>query len=132
MIKGGIMEEKDLEEIREDVMETATETGLGAGEELSSQEETHYSWKDELEEPREETMDERINRKLEEMRERSGEAGDEPTMTLNGIPVTKVMKFKYNSNSKFLVESKSLKLYLNSFNMTKQGKNIKECLLICK
>ena len=71
------MEEKDLEEIREDVMETATETGLGAGEELSSQEETHYSWKDELEEPREETMDERINRKLEEMRERSGEAGDE-------------------------------------------------------
>jgi len=53
-------------------------------------------------------------------------------MTENGIPVTRLMKLKYNCNSKYLVESKSLKLYLNSFNMTKFGINIKDCLQICK
>ena len=54
------------------------------------------------------------------------------SMTENGIPVTRLLKLKYSCNSKFLVESKSLKLYLNSFNMTRFGKNISECLAICK
>lgn len=54
------------------------------------------------------------------------------SMTENGIPVTILLKLKYSCNSKFLVESKSLKLYLNSFNMTRFGKNISECLAICK
>lgn len=53
-------------------------------------------------------------------------------MTENGIPVTRLMKLKYSCNSEFLVESKSLKLYLNSFNMSRFGKNIEECLKICK
>lgn len=53
-------------------------------------------------------------------------------MTENGVPVTRVMKLRYNANSKYLVESKSLKLYLNSFNMSRFGKNIEECLAICK
>ena len=53
-------------------------------------------------------------------------------MNENGIPVTRLLKLKYNCNSEFLVESKSLKLYLNSFNMTKLGKTISECLDLCK
>lgn len=53
-------------------------------------------------------------------------------LTQNGIPITKLMKLKYNCDSKYLVESKSLKLYLNSFNMTRFGKNIEDCLHICK
>ena len=42
-------------------------------------------------------------------------------MTQNGIPVTRLLKIKYNCTSEFIVESKSLKLYLNSFNMTRLG-----------
>jgi len=38
-------------------------------------------------------------------------------LTKNGLPVSRVMKLIYNAESEFLVESKSLKLYLNSFNM---------------
>ncbi len=53
-------------------------------------------------------------------------------LTANGIPVTHLLKLKINCNSKFLIESKSLKLYLNSFNMTKFGKTRKDCLEICK
>lgn len=53
-------------------------------------------------------------------------------MTQNGLPVTRVLKLKYNCTSPFIVESKSLKLYLNSFNMTRYGENIEECLDICK
>ena len=53
-------------------------------------------------------------------------------MTESGIPVTRVLKLKYSCESEFLVESKSLKLYLNSFNMSKFGKNIDKCLIICK
>lgn len=53
-------------------------------------------------------------------------------MTENGIPVTRLIKLKYSCNSEFLVESKSLKLYLNSFNMSRFGQNIEECLKICK
>ena len=53
-------------------------------------------------------------------------------MTKNGIPVTRLLKLKYNCSNEFLVESKSLKLYLNSFNMTRIGENINKCLSECK
>ena len=53
-------------------------------------------------------------------------------MTRNGLPVTSLMKMKYDCDNEFLVESKSLKLYLNSFNMSRFGKNRQECLDICK
>lgn len=53
-------------------------------------------------------------------------------MTENGIPVTRLIKIKYNCNNEFIIESKSLKLYLNSFNMSRYGKNMEECLSICQ
>lgn len=37
----------------------------------------------------------------------------------NGMPVSGAVKLSYSSNSESIVESKSLKLYLNSFNMEK-------------
>jgi 7-cyano-7-deazaguanine reductase len=42
-------------------------------------------------------------------------------LTTKGLPVSGVMKIVYPCTSKYIVESKSLKLYLNSFNMTKMG-----------
>ena len=42
----------------------------------------------------------------------------------NGFPVNCVVKVTYPSNSKCIVESKSLKLYLNSYNMYKMGLTI--------
>ena len=53
-------------------------------------------------------------------------------LTQNGLPVTRLLKLKYGCRSEFLVESKSLKLYLNSFNMSKFGADVNECLEICK
>ncbi len=53
-------------------------------------------------------------------------------LTSTGIPVTRVMKLKYNCESEFIIESKSLKLYLNSFNMTRIGDGIEDCLNQCK
>lgn len=53
------------------------------------------------------------------------------TMTKNNLPISKVLKISYSCKSEFLVESKSLKLYLNSFNMSCFGKDSKECLKIC-
>ena len=50
------------------------------------------------------------------------------SMTKNGLPVTKLMKMEYDCESEFIVESKSLKLNLNSFNMTRFGKTQQECL----
>lgn len=47
-------------------------------------------------------------------------------MTLNNIPCNYVLKIKYPSTSPYIVESKSLKLYLNSFNMTPLKQTIKE------
>ena len=41
-----------------------------------------------------------------------------------GWPVTGILKIVYPCNNEFLVESKSLKLYLNSFNMDCFGENI--------
>ena len=54
------------------------------------------------------------------------------SLTENNLPVARLMKMKYPCDSEFLVESKSLKLYLNSFNMSCFGKNTEECLKICK
>ncbi len=53
-------------------------------------------------------------------------------MTKNSFPVTRVMKIRYKCSSPFIVESKSLKLYLNSFNMSCFGSTTEECLTICK
>lgn len=47
-------------------------------------------------------------------------------LTDNGLPVNKMLKLVYPCNSPFLVESKSLKLYLNSFNMDRFGKTVQE------
>ncbi|MBS4761030.1 MAG: hypothetical protein KHX03_10070 [Clostridium sp.] len=54
------------------------------------------------------------------------------SMTKNGLPVTRLMKMEYDCGSEFIVESKSLKLYLNSFNMSRFGKTQQECLEECK
>jgi len=40
------------------------------------------------------------------------------TLNQNGRPVSGIAKIVYSCDSKYIVESKSLKLYLNSFNMT--------------
>lgn len=53
------------------------------------------------------------------------------SLTKNGLPVTSVLKLKYSCESEFIVESKSLKLYLNSFNMSKFGSTCAECLCEC-
>jgi len=39
----------------------------------------------------------------------------------NGIPVAGTLKIVYLANSKYMVESKSIKLYLNTFDMCKMG-----------
>lgn len=44
-------------------------------------------------------------------------------ITQKGLPVCGILKIVYPSTSEKLVESKSLKLYLNSFNMTRLGEN---------
>ena len=42
-------------------------------------------------------------------------------LTDKGLPVASIAKISYPCTNDYLVESKSLKLYLNSFNMTKLG-----------
>lgn len=49
-------------------------------------------------------------------------------LTHNGLPVSGVLKLVYPCNNKFLVESKSLKLYLNSFNHEKLGNTKTEAI----
>lgn len=49
-------------------------------------------------------------------------------LTDNGLPVVGICKFVYNCNSKYIVESKSTKLYFNSFSMTKLGSTAAEVL----
>ena len=46
----------------------------------------------------------------------------------NGRPITGVVKCVYPCSSKYIVESKSIKLYFNSFNMTKMGDNNDEAV----
>lgn len=53
-------------------------------------------------------------------------------MTKNGVPVTRLMKLSYSCNNEYIVESKSLKLYLNSFNMSRFGNTTNDCLDICR
>jgi len=44
----------------------------------------------------------------------------------NGTPITGIAKIAYPASSKYIVESKSIKLYFNSFNMQKYTGNIEE------
>ena len=53
-------------------------------------------------------------------------------LTENGLPVTRLMKLRYSCENDYIIESKSLKLYLNSFNMTRIGKNASDCLNLSK
>ncbi len=53
-------------------------------------------------------------------------------LTNKGLPITLVAKIVYNCCNKYIVESKSLKLYLNSFNMMKYGNTIEEAKEIVK
>lgn len=46
----------------------------------------------------------------------------------NGCPVAGTLKFVYESNTDFVVESKSAKLYLNSFDMCKMGATVEEAI----
>ena len=48
----------------------------------------------------------------------------------NGAPVTGVVKCIYPCSSKYIVESKSIKLYFNSFNMTKMGENKEDAIAL--
>ena len=50
-------------------------------------------------------------------------------LTNNGLPVSCILKLVYPADSKFLVESKSLKLYLNSFNMEFTGETMSEAIV---
>lgn len=47
-------------------------------------------------------------------------------MTRKNIPFSAVLKIKYPCSSSYIVESKSLKLYLNSFNMTSLKDTVEE------
>jgi len=49
-------------------------------------------------------------------------------ITEKGLPVAGMLKIVCPADSPFHVESKSIKLYLNSFNMTPFGSNAKECI----
>ena len=53
-------------------------------------------------------------------------------LTERGFPVTGVAKILYPCDNKYIVESKSLKLYLNSFNMTRLGNTSAEARDIIK
>jgi 7-cyano-7-deazaguanine reductase len=50
------------------------------------------------------------------------------SMTENGRPVTAVAKIMYPCDNEYIVESKSIKLYFNSFNMARLGSTGDECL----
>jgi 7-cyano-7-deazaguanine reductase len=49
-------------------------------------------------------------------------------LTKNGLPIVGVIKISIPCNNRFIVESKSLKLYFNSFNMTLFGENRQEAI----
>lgn len=49
-------------------------------------------------------------------------------ITTKGQPVVGMLKIVCPSNSEYHVESKSIKLYLNSFNMTRMGDTAQECI----
>jgi len=47
----------------------------------------------------------------------------------NGAPIAGTLKYIYASDSKYMVESKSAKLYLNTFDMCKMGSNLEDAIL---
>lgn len=49
-------------------------------------------------------------------------------ITSKGLPVNGMLKIVCSADSKYHVESKSIKLYLNSFNMTPFGDSAAECI----
>lgn len=49
-------------------------------------------------------------------------------ITSKGLPVNGMLKIVCSSDSEYHVESKSIKLYLNSFNMTQIGSSVEECI----
>lgn len=49
-------------------------------------------------------------------------------LTTKGLPVAGILKIVYPATNKYIVESKSLKLYLNSFNMFKVGETSDETI----
>ena len=49
-------------------------------------------------------------------------------MTEKGQPVTAIAKILYPCDNEYIVESKSIKLYFNSFNMSRLGSTGEECL----
>lgn len=49
-------------------------------------------------------------------------------ITIKGQPVAGMLKIVCPSNSEYHVESKSIKLYLNSFNMTRIADNARDCI----
>jgi 7-cyano-7-deazaguanine reductase len=49
-------------------------------------------------------------------------------LTNNGLPIVGICKFVYSCKSKYIVESKSVKLYFNSFSMTHLGDTASEVL----
>lgn len=46
----------------------------------------------------------------------------------NGAPIAGTLKYTYSSDSKFMVESKSAKLYLNTFDMCKMGATVEDAI----
>lgn len=55
--------------------------------------------------------------------------GHEMTFLLNsGMPYAGTLKVVYDANTEFMVESKSFKLYLNTFDMCKMGDTIEEAI----
>lgn len=46
----------------------------------------------------------------------------------SGAPIAGTIKFSYSSGSEFMVESKSAKLYMNSFDMCKMGNTVDEAI----
>lgn len=46
----------------------------------------------------------------------------------SGVPIAGTLKFVYDACTEFMVESKSVKLYLNSFDMCKMGKTLEEAI----
>ena len=46
----------------------------------------------------------------------------------NGVPIAGTVKYVYPADSEFMVESKSAKLYMNSFDMCKMGDTVEEAI----
>jgi 7-cyano-7-deazaguanine reductase len=46
----------------------------------------------------------------------------------NGAPIAGTLKYTYSSDSKYMVESKSAKLYLNTFDMCRMGDTVDEAV----